>query len=555
MASDAGGVFSRRRRDSSSAFLLYIIYFLCSQPVSEFAFIFSATATSSLPVTRTSPPLLEEVLFEPNEPTCFSGTYQNLDSSNLSSLRDTYSLQRWLRLGFPSAPYSISASHGHLVSIKMKLSVRNPHPLQATLPSLKLVDRALSGIDEIRSSNAKPDSSSNYCTGVYDHSEETRTSPSPTRDTLCLSVVDIYSGENGVRDTCLPPRAIAPRPALTQMIGLEQSWTSKGPSSKSSKPAHTSWPRCKCRPVREAVQTYIQGPLTGSHLMVKPSPTPQATTTSLLAVVMFFTLQQEMVSTISGESFASAPRLFFVTLRQLSNADTTMIYVTSSQSCPAETLQGSDHSLSFGLFAESSIVMFSIKATTPPKIWFRFDIVLFNCRSVSMIYCARVWTRQICSLLCHCCASITLRRLKHQRFFTESAFRSPTYFLVAGTTVQEYGLTRFTRYYVTVASPLHYVVSSIDVSSQSRHCDPVTGSVILYGGSQTYCSQNSLVGFLNVDFDFFAFLRTRALGLQVKLLYGSLLSLATSIFRHVLVFFAFISLPSKISAVVTDLAY
>ncbi|KAG5403849.1 hypothetical protein IGI04_009968 [Brassica rapa subsp. trilocularis] len=227
--------------------------------------------------------------------------------------------------------------------------------------------------------------------------------------------------------------------------------------------------------------------------------------------VTFFTLQQEMVSTISGESFASGPRLFFVTLHQLSNADTTIVYVTSSHSCPAETLQGSDHSLSFGLFAESSIVKFSIKATTPPKICFSFDIVLFDCRNVSMIYCARVWTRQICSLLCHCCASITLRRLKHRRFFTESAFRSPTPFLVAGTTVQEYRLAIFTRYYITVASLLHYAVSSIDSSSHSRYCDPVTGSVILYGGSQTYCSQNSLVGFFNVDFDFFAFLRTRAL--------------------------------------------
>ncbi|WZY87059.1 hypothetical protein YC2023_033443 [Brassica napus] len=300
----------------------------------------------------------------------------------------------------------------------MKLSIRIPHPLQATLPSLKLVDRALSGIDEIRSSNAKPDSSSNCCTGVYDLSDETRASPSPPRDTLCLSAVDIYS------DTCLPLRAIAPRPALTQMIGLEQSWTSKGPSSKSSKPTHTSWPRCKCQPVPEAVQRYTLGPLTGSHLMVKPSPTPQATTTSLLAVVTFFTLQQEMVSTISGESFASGPRLFFVTLHQLSNTDTTMIYVTSSQSCPAETLQGSDHSLSFSLFAESFIVKFSIKATTPPKICFSFDIVLFKCRNVSMIYCARVWTR------------------------------------------------RFACYYVTAAPPSHYAVSSIDGSSQSQLFDP-----------------------------------------------------------------------------------
>ena len=40
-------------------------------------------------------------------------------------------------------------------------------------------------------------------------------------------------------------------------------------------------------------------------------------------------------------------------------------------------------------------------------------------------------------------------------------------------------------------------------------------------------------------FRLFAFLRTRVLGLQVKLLYGSLLSLSTSIFRYVLVVFVY----------------
>ncbi|WZZ78572.1 hypothetical protein YC2023_099144 [Brassica napus] len=61
----------------------------------------------------------------------------------------------------------------------------------------------------------------------------------------------------------------------------------------------------------------------------------------------------------------------------------------------------------------------------------------------------------------------------------------------------------------------------------------------MYRCSQTSCSQNPLIGFFKVEFDFFAFLLTRALGLQVKLLYGSLLSLATSIFCHVLVIFAY----------------
>ncbi|CAN7094486.1 unnamed protein product [Brassica rapa subsp. narinosa] len=82
-------------------------------------------------------------------------------------------------------------------------------------------------------------------------------------------------------------------------------------------------------------------------------------------------------------------------------------------------------------------------------------------------------------------------------------------------------------------------VSSIDGSSQSHLCDFPTGAVIFYGVSRNSCFQNSLVGLFNVDFDLCAFLRTRALGLQVKCLYGSLLSLATSIFRHVFVIFVY----------------
>ncbi|KAL0742146.1 hypothetical protein Bca4012_083659 [Brassica carinata] len=49
------------------------------------------------------------------------------------------------------------------------------------------------------------------------------------------------------------------------------------------------------------------------------------------------------------------------------------------------------------------------------------------------------------------------------------------------------------------------------------------------------CSQNPLVGFFKVDFDVCAFLRTRVLGLQVKFLFRSLLSFATSIFCLVLI--------------------
>ena len=227
----------------------------------------------------------------------------------------------------------------------------------------------------------------------------------------------------------------------------------------------------------------------------------------------------------------------------------------------------------------------SFKATTHLKIGLKLDIDLFTCRNVFAIYCVRVWTcqifsllrlrcvsitlrrlkhrrfftesalrsshpyprprnyctrvwtRQIFSLLHHRCVCITIRRLKHQRFFTESTLRSPAPFLVPGTIVQECGLARSDLYYVTAAPPLHYAVSSIDGSSHSWHCDSLTGAAIIYRGSQTSCYQNPLVGFFNVNFDFFAFLRMRALGLQVKLLFRSLLSLATSIIHYVLVIF------------------
>ncbi|CAN7123937.1 unnamed protein product [Brassica rapa subsp. narinosa] len=46
----------------------------------------------------------------------------------------------------------------------------------------------------------------------------------------------------------------------------------------------------------------------------------------------------------------------------------------------------------------------------------------------------------------------------------------------AGSTVQECGVARFARYYVIAASPSHYAVSSIDGSSQSRLCSPLTPS-------------------------------------------------------------------------------
>ncbi|CAN6878807.1 unnamed protein product, partial [Brassica oleracea] len=112
--------------------------------------------------------------------------------------------------------------------------------------------------------------------------------------------------------------------------------------------------------------------------------------------------------------------------------------------------------------------------------------------------------RLIYSLLRHCCVSITLSRLKHRQFFTESILRSPIPLFVAGTIVQECGLASSNRYYVIDASLLHYAVSSIDGSSQSWYCDPLTRAAIFYGG-WTSCYQNPLVGLFNVDFDFLRF--------------------------------------------------
>lgn len=63
------------------------------------------------------------------------------------------------------------------------------------------------------------------------------------------------------------------------------------------------------------------------------------------------------------------------------------------------------------------------------RFWLRFNTVLFKFRNVSVIYCERVWTHHICSLLRHFFVSITLCHLKHQRFFTESVLWSSHPFL------------------------------------------------------------------------------------------------------------------------------
>ncbi|KAF3531704.1 hypothetical protein DY000_02039817 [Brassica cretica] len=196
----------------------------------------------------------------------------------------------------------------------------------------------------------------------------------------------------------------------------------------------------------------------------------------------------------SGESFASGSRLF---------------------SCPTETLHGSDHLLDFGLYAESSIAKFSSQATTPSKICRSFDIVLVNCRNVSMVI-VLVSRRSLTPPFL--VIGSTVQDIDDSS--QSRPYGLPTPFLVTETTVQECGLARSARYYITTASPSHYAVSSIGGSSQIRFYDPLTGAAIFCGGFRTSYSQNPLVGLFNVIFDFLACFLTWALGLQVKLLYG-----------------------------------
>ncbi|CAF2057351.1 unnamed protein product [Brassica napus] len=211
---------------------------------------------------------------------------------------------------------------------------------------------------------------------------------------------------------------------------------------------------------------------------------------------------------------------------------------------PAETLQGSDHLVDFGLYAESSIVKFSFKAMTPPKICLKFDIFLVNCHNVFVIPPFPVTGSivQECGLARFTCYYVTVASPSHYAVSSidgsshNRSYSFPTHIFVAKTIC---GLVRSSRYYTTAAYPSHYAVSIIDGSSQVRLCDHLTGAAIFYRVSWTTCYQNPLVGFFIVVFDFFALFRTRALGLQVKLLYGSLLSLATPISLYVLVIFIY----------------
>ncbi|CAN7043241.1 unnamed protein product [Brassica rapa subsp. trilocularis] len=138
-------------------------------------------------------------------------------------------------------------------------------------------------------------------------------------------------------------------------------------------------------------------------------PTSQATSIFPITVVKYFTLPSEVVSTISGDSFASGPRLF---------------------SNPVESL--------VPLHPHCCRISFNATAIT-----------------TSRFYGTKLYHLNLLLLL-----------------------------VTAGSIMQECGFTRFAPYILTVASPSHYTVSSIDGSSHTRIYGPpnllVAGTIVPY---------------------------------------------------------------------------
>ncbi|KAF3591475.1 hypothetical protein DY000_02023850 [Brassica cretica] len=160
-------------------------------------------------------------------------------------------------------------------------------------------------------------------------------------------------------------------------------------------------------------------------------PTSQATSIFPITVVKYFTLRSEVVSTISGDSFASGLRLF-------SNPVQSLV-----------PLQPHCHRISFNATAivnSHLLVTFSplrLHHTTPSQA----STVLHIAGSVALPISSSLEL-----LSCKC------------------------------------GFARFTNF-ITAALPSHYAVSNIDGSSQSQLCDLQTGAVVIFNGcSQISCS-------------------------------------------------------------------
>ncbi|CAN6929160.1 unnamed protein product, partial [Brassica oleracea] len=112
---------------------------------------------------------------------------------------------------------------------------------------------------------------------------------------------------------------------------------------------------------------------------------------------------------------------------------------------------------------------------TPPKICLKFDIVLVNCHNVFVIPPFPVTGSivQECGLARFTSYYVTVASPSHYAVSSidvssqNRSYSFPSHFFVAKTIVQECGHAKSSRYYVTVVSPSHYAVSSIDGSSQS----------------------------------------------------------------------------------------
>ena len=134
-------------------------------------------------------------------------------------------------------------------------------------------------------------------------------------------------------------------------------------------------------------------------------------------------------------------------------------------------------------------------------------------------HCARVWTRQISAILHHHCISITLRRLKHRRFFTDSVLR-PSHRSC-------YLLRRFSDF--VLSKPIGWVLQ--------RYFRLLS---VLSNVGFRITSEASLWSFLSLATSILRHvLVVFVYQLVVELLYGSLLSVATSILRHVLGVFSY----------------
>ncbi|KAH0898523.1 hypothetical protein HID58_048091 [Brassica napus] len=180
----------------------------------------------------------------------------------------------------------------------------------------------------------------------------------------------------------------------------------------------------------------------------------------------------------------------------------------------------------------TSFASCSATATTDP-VTFSLSIL-----SLLGLWFCHFRHRPLRDSVCYCAAKMVIVFVKNsvsaRGVFSVQDPLTPSH--VAGITVQECGLARPARYYVTAASPSHYAVLNIDVLlRQPLRTSLQRREIHAYSETDFNCSQNPLVGFFNVDFDFFVFFRTRALELKVKIFYGVLLSLATTFFCYLTV--------------------